>query len=191
VKWTLTSQGRVEESATGLSVGATMSRTGVTRFDLRGEYTRRSPEGLDAVDGVGGQLKLFFPESWSPRGVSVAGSAEGGWEFDVAQTWAVKAAADVDITDHVLVGFTGAYHEKQPEEGSTVSGFVPSGSLAVIPAEGTEVSLQYRFDNDYHGEDRTELGVSQKFPLARGRSITVRGSVAKHGTLLLGLSFRP
>jgi hypothetical protein len=191
VRWTIGSAGRIERDATGVGASATMVMTGATKFELRGEYSRRSPDGLNEIDGVGGQLKLFLPESWSPPGVSVAGSAEGAREFDVGSTWAVKGAADVNVTRNVIVGFTGAYHEKQPEGGSTVSGFVPSTSLAVIPATGTEVSLQYRLDNDYHGEDRTELAVSHTFPLARDRWIRVRGSVAKHGTLSVGLSFRP
>lgn len=191
VRWTLGSGGRVERDATAVGANATMVLTGATKFELRGEYSRRNPDGLDEIDGVGGQLKLFLPESWSPPGVSVAGSAEGAREFSVGSTWAVKGAADVNVTKYVIVGFTGGYHEKQPEGGSTVSGFVPSASLAVIPATGTEVSLQYRLDNDYHGEDRTELAVSHTFPLARDRWIRARGSVAKHGTLAFGLSFRP
>ena len=97
----------------------------------------------------------------------------------------------MNVTMYILVGFTGGYHEKQPEEGATVSGFVPAGSLTVIPAMGTEVSLQYRLDNDYHKEDRTELAVSRRFLLSHARSIFIRGSVAKHGTLSIGLSFRP
>ena len=191
VRWVIGSGARLEDAATGFGANATMVMTGATRFELRGEYTRRDPEGLDGIDGVAGQLKLFLPTTWSPPGVSVAGSADGGWEFDIGRTWSVRGAADVNVTEHVLVGFTGGYHEKQPEGGTTVSGFVPAGSLTVIPATGTEVSLQYRLDNRYHGEDRTELAVSHRFLLPRDRSIVTRGSVAKHGTLSIGLSFRP
>lgn len=191
IRWVIGSGARLEDAATGFGANATMVMTGATRFELRGEYTRRNPDNLDGIDGVAGQLKLFLPTTWSPPGVSVAGSADGGWEFDIGRTWSVKGAADVNVTDHVLVGFTGGYHEKQPEEGTMASGFVPSGSLTVIPVTGTEVSLQYRLDNDYHGEDRTELAVSHRFPLPLNRSITARGSVAKHGTLSIGLTYRP
>lgn len=190
-RWTLGTGGRVENAATAVGANATLSLTGVTKFEIRGEYSRRTPEGLDGIDGVGGQIKMFLPERWMPGGVRVAGSAEGSREFDVADVWAVKGAVDVDITPNVIVGFTGGYHEKQPELGTRASGFVPSTSLAVIPVTNTEISLQYRLDNDFHKEDRTELGVSQTFPLTNNRWIRVRGSVAKHGTVAFSLSYRP
>ena len=190
-QWIFGSGASFAESATTLSSNVTLSMTGATKFELRGAYTRRDPDGLEGVNGVGGYVKLFLPESWTGKRAAFAAIADGRWDIDVAKVWSVSGAMDLSVSDHVLVGGTLGYNEKQPDEGSSASGFVPAVSVAAIPVTGTEVRLQHRLSNDFDGEDRTELSVSHKFKIGGGSAVSVRGSIAKHGIFSTGFSIFP
>jgi hypothetical protein len=190
-QWIFGSGGSFAENATTLSTSATLSMTGVTRFELRGAYTRRDPEEGSGVDGIGGHIRLFLPDSWTTGRAAVAATAEGRWDIRQATIWAVTAALDMNLSDYVLVGGSVGYNERQPDEGTTASGFVPAVSATAIPVTGTEVRLQYRLDNDFDGEDRTELSVSNRFRLGGSGSVVLRGAIAKHGVVSTSISVFP
>ena len=65
--WVIGSGARLDDAATALGASATMVMTGAARVELRGEYTRRNPDGLDGIDGVAGSSSSFSPRTGSLR----------------------------------------------------------------------------------------------------------------------------
>lgn len=183
---------QLDPSGNAYAFSAGVYRTGALPIEAAVSWLRGTPEDFDETDTFGGELKVGLPfPSLAATGTSLALAGEGAVTLDEFNSYGVGLLIDQVILPQAQLGAQLAYGGVDPEEGDGESAFIPTGSLTVIPAEGTELRAQYTADNDLDGEDSFRVSIAQRFRLERAPQIQAIAAIAKHGTVTLGVTILP
>ncbi|HEX6750166.1 MAG TPA: hypothetical protein VF092_22930 [Longimicrobium sp.] len=192
VNWFFGPAGRVSDNASGFSGAAGFSWEGAVPVEAALGYARSEPDGVDGTNAFSATVEVGVPsKALASLGTTLAVSGEGVWVVDVAQSYTAAASLTQELGSHVEVVGSMAYGRTDPEAGLTTTGFRPGASLAVVPAKGTQVRVEYTFDNDLDGEDSVELRVAQRVAPRGVIPFQLRGGIAKHGVVSVGILFFP
>jgi hypothetical protein len=193
LSWFIGSGGRTSDSGHGFSALAGGSLEGVA-FPVEAAfgYARSDPDDLEETNSFSATVEVAMPSgAFKALGTKLAVSGESVWTPDVDWSYSAALSATQPVGEYFeLVGGV-TYGASNPEVGETSTGFRPTASLGAVPADGTAFRLEYTFDNDLDGEDSVEFRVTQRIKAAGMPPVQLRGAIAKHGVVSVGILLFP